>query len=479
MSTPAKYEVVIGLEIHAQMNTKTKLFCRCDNDSFNKKPNSNICPICLGYPGQLPILNAKAIEKGILTGLALNCEIAESSKFDRKQYFYPDLPAGFQISQYDEPLCLKGSIEIPLESGTKNIGITRIHLENDAGKLTHTRFGTLCDYNRAGTPLMEIVSEPDMRTIEEASNYAREIQKIVRYVGTSDADMEKGHMRFDINVSLRPIGQKELGTKVEIKNLNSFTALEKALEYEIKRQAAMLDAGEEISQETRGWDDSKLETQSQRSKEQAHDYRYFPEPDLPPIILTKDEIATYKDQIPELPRAKFLRFVNDFSLSEEDARILTAEYAKAHYFETVESIIKDAKLAVSFINTILTKKLSDDELNFANSPITAEQLGELLALVKNGTISNNQAKSEVIDEMYKTGDSAQTVIERLGIKQVSNTDELKQYIQEAMAELPQAVEDYKAGKERALGSIVGKVMQKTKGQANPALVNQLVLEMLK
>lgn len=473
------YEVVIGLEIHVQMNTKTKLFCRCNNDSFGKQPNSNVCPICMGFPGQLPITNQEAIGKGILTGLALNCNIPNFSKFDRKQYFYPDLPPGFQISQYDEPLCGEGNIEIvKADDSKKAIGITRIHVESDAGKLTHTAHGTLCDYNRSGTPLMEIVSDPDMRSIEEASLYAREVQKIVRYIKTSDADMEKGHMRFDINVSLRPEGQEEFGTKVEIKNLNSFTSLEKALEFEIKRQTKMLDNNEEIAQETRGWDDAKLETVGQRSKEQAHDYRYFPEPDLPPVTLTDNEIQAYKEQIPELPRAKYERYISDFGLSEENARILTSEPDRASYFETVMAISDDTKLAVSFINTILTKRLSDDGLKFSQSPITAENMGQLLKLVKEGSISNNQAKTSAIDEMYTTGKDTETVISELGLEQVSDTGAIEAMVKEAMEECPAAIEDFRNGKEKALGAIVGKVMQKSKGQANPGLVNKILRELL-
>ncbi|PIQ80009.1 Asp-tRNA(Asn)/Glu-tRNA(Gln) amidotransferase GatCAB subunit B [Candidatus Peregrinibacteria bacterium CG11_big_fil_rev_8_21_14_0_20_41_10] len=474
------YETVIGLEIHVQMNTNTKLFCRCSNDSFNVQPNTNVCPICMGYPGQLPITNETAVQKGILTGLALNCEIAHFSKFDRKQYFYPDLPSGFQISQYDQPLCGTGSIDIHRnDNSIKKIGLTRIHLENDAGKLTHTAHGTLCDYNRAGTPLMEIVSDPDMNSIEEASLYAREVQKIVRHIGTSDADMEKGHMRFDVNISLRPEGQAELGTKVEIKNLNSFTALEKAIEFEMKRQAEMLDNNETIDQETRGWDDTKMQTISQRSKEQAHDYRYFPEPDLPPITLTKEEIDTYRTQIPELPRAKYERYISNFNLPEEDARILTEEPARAAFFETVLTICNNPKLAVSFINTILAKPLSDAGLSFNQSPITAENMGKLINLVETTTVSNNQAKTEIFEAMYQTGKDPETIVKEKGIKQVTDTGAITELCKEAILECPDAVTDFKAGKDKAIGAIVGKVMQKSRGQANPGMVDKTLRELLK
>lgn len=474
-----QYEPVIGLEIHVQVNSNTKLFCRCDNDSFNKEPNTNVCPICMGYPGQLPITNAQAIEKAIKTGLAMNCEIAEFSKFDRKQYFYPDLPTGFQISQNDQPICKKGEITIHLQDGTaKIIRIHRIHVENDAGKLTHTSHGTLCDYNRAGTPLLEIVSEPDMFSIEEASQYAREVQKVVRYIETSFADMEKGHMRFDINVSLKPIGDPKLGTKVEVKNLNSYVALEKALEYEIKRQTEVLNSGEKIVQETRGWDATNLKTISQRLKEEAHDYRYFPEPDIPPIIVKEDEIQAIKQTIPELPRARFERYVSQLNLSEEDARILTEEPKRSEYFEKALSICNDTKLTVSFINTILSKYLTDDNLAFDQSPITATQLGTLLKFVVDGKISNNQAKSEVFPLMYSTSKDAETIIKEQGIEQVSDSGEIEALAKEAIAESPQAVEDFRNGKDRAIAAIIGKVMQKSRGKANPALVDQMVRKLL-
>lgn len=476
----ANYEPVIGLEVHVQMNTNTKLFCNCSNDSFNAQANTNVCPVCMGFPGQLPVTNMQAIEKAVKTGLALNCEIALKSKFDRKQYFYPDLPSGFQISQYDEPLCQNGFIEITKSDGTKKkIRINRIHVENDAGKLTHTSHGTLCDYNRAGTPLMEIVSEADIRSIEEASLYAQEIQKIVRYIGTSDADMEKGHLRFDLNLSLRPVGEEKFGTRTETKNLNSFTTLEKAAEFEMKRQTKELDAGNSITQETRGWDDQKLQSFSQRSKEEAHDYRYFPEPDLPPILVKESKINELQETLPELPRAKFERYLSEYNLSEEDARILTDEPARANFFEVVMSVQEDPKLAVSFINTILAKKLSDDYIGFEKSPVSAENLGELLKLIQEGTISNNQAKTIVLDTMYETGKDAQTVIEEKGLKQVSDTGALTEMVKEAIAMCPQAIEDYNNGKEKALGAIVGKVMQLSKGQANPGVVNQILRKELK
>ncbi|MBU1019311.1 Asp-tRNA(Asn)/Glu-tRNA(Gln) amidotransferase subunit GatB, partial [Patescibacteria group bacterium] len=312
------YEPVIGLEIHAQVNTKTKMFCGCDNDSFQKEPNTNVCPICMGFPGTLPAVNREAYKKGIRAARALNCKIPKFSKFDRKNYFYPDLPKGYQISQFDKPVSENGYVEFEVDGSVKKVGITRLHLEDDAGKLTHTSSGSLCDYNRSGTPLMEIVSEPEIYSTQEASAYARELQKVLRYVGSSDCDMEKGMMRFDVNISIRKKGEKELGTKVEVKNLNSFRSMERTLDYEFKRQVQALENSEEIHQETRGWDKKNEVTVSQRSKEEAQDYRYFPEPDLPPMTASESE-----EELPELPFARQKRFQEEFNLKDEDAKLLT------------------------------------------------------------------------------------------------------------------------------------------------------------
>jgi len=472
------YDVVIGLEIHAQMNTKTKMFCRCSNDSFNKTPNSNVCPICMGFPGQLPILNQETIRKGIIAGLSLNCKIPEISIFDRKNYFYPDSPKGYQITQFTDPISINGNITINTNQGEKTIRINRMHIEDDAGKLTHTKSGTLCDYNRSGTPLMEIVSEPEIFSVEEASAYAREIQKIMRYCGSSDADMEKGMMRFDLNLSLKPKGSSTLGTRAEVKNLNSFQSLEKAANYEIKRQSELLDAGERIAQETRGWDDKLQKTVSQRSKEEAMDYRYFPEPDLPPIQATPEFVDSLRQFVPELPHAKEKRFANEFKLLEDDIRILCETPELANYFESANAISKDPKITCSFINTILAARLKEDLISISESPVSAQNLGKLVKLVKDGIISNNVAKSTVFEAIYEDDQDPESIVEKKGLKQVNDTGALKSLAKKAITALPQAAEDVKNGEMKAIGALVGFIMKESKGSANPKAVNEILKELL-
>ncbi len=477
--TQTQYEVVIGLEIHCQVNSKTKMFCRCSNDSFNVAPNTNVCPVCMGYPGQLPVINKEAVKKGIIAGLSLNCNIPEFSKFDRKNYFYPDSPKGYQITQYDQPVAENGFVIIETEQGEKRIGVTRLHLEDDAGKLTHTKRGTLCDFNRAGTPLMEIVSEPDIRSIEEASAYAREIQKIVRYVESSDADMEKGMMRFDLNISLRPMGQTEFGRRVEVKNLNSFQALEKAAEYEINRQTTELNAGNTLAQETRGWNEASQKTVSQRSKEEANDYRYFPEPDLPPLIAEKAFVEELRAQfVGELPYQKRKRFSQEFKLSEDEVRTLTETREMADFFETANNISQNPKTTSAFIATILLKHLNESELSVNQSKVTAEHIGELVKLIDSGTISNNIAKTTVFEEMFATGNTPSQIVEEKGLKQVSDTGLIEELCQKAIAANPKAVEDFKSGNEKALGALVGFIMKESKGQANPGLVNDILKKLI-
>lgn len=486
MSFSDKYEAVIGLEIHAQISTKTKMFCRCDNDSFGKEPNVNVCPVCMGHPGQLPVINEIAVEKGIKAALALGCEIPEFSKFDRKQYFYPDSPKGFQISQYDQPVSKDGKVEITIGEEKKGIGVTRLHLEDDAGKLTHVgptsrnpENGTLCDYNRAGTPLMEIVSDPDLRSAEEAVAYAKEVQAILRYVGSSDADMEKGMMRFDASVSLRPKGEDKLYPRAEIKNLNSFKALEAAIAYEIERQAELWDKGEAPSGDTTiGWSDEKGKTYFMRDKEGADDYRYFPEPDLPPLVVTKEMVEGFKAQIPELPSQKKERYIEELGLSEDDARILALDLDMARYFEKVVEISGDAKKATSFINTILLKHLKEDGLEIGECKVGAESLAELIKLVNDGDISNNQAKGEVFEAMYETGKGAGDIVEEKGLKQMSDEGELMEICQRILDANPAVVEDVKAGKGKAVGALVGQVMKETKGQANPKKVNEIFAKLI-
>lgn len=473
-----EFETVIGIETHVQVGSKTKLFCRCDNDSYNKPPNINVCPICMGYPGMLPITNKKAVHDTIKAALALNLDINHFSKFDRKHYFYPDLPMGFQISQYDEPISENGEIEIEVNGEKKKIRINRLHLENDAGKLVHVAGGSLCDYNRAGTPLMEIVSEPDMRTLEEASSYVREIQKIMRYVGVSTCDMEKGMMRFDLNISLMPKGSDKFGEKVEIKNINSFRSLERAIEFEIKRQTKALTNNEKIIQETRGWDENKGATISQRSKENAADYRYFPEPDIPPLVIEQDFIDKIKSELPELPSVKKDRFIEEYNLLDDDARILTSELELANYFEETVSKCDDPKRACSYINSVLLKFLNEDHISISESKVSTDHLAEVIKLVNSGQISNTQAKNIVIEEIYNTGKEPKTIIEEKALKQISDTGAIEEIVKKVIEANPGPIEDFKNGKDKALGFIVGQVMKESRGQANPQIVNEIIRKLI-
>lgn len=474
-----EFESVIGIEIHAQISTKTKMFCRCDNDSFDKEPNLNVCEVCMGFPGQLPVINEEAVQKGIKAALALNCNVPEYSKFDRKNYFYPDLPKGFQISQFDKPLSEKGWIEIEVDGNTKKINITRLHLEDDAGKLTHIPGGTLVDYNRSGTPLMEIVSEPDIRNADEAMAYAREIQNILRFCGASDADMEKGMMRFDASVSIRPKGETKLNNRAEIKNLNSFRSLGAAIEYEVERQIMLWENGEPLNKDiTMGWADDSRKTYFLRDKEGSDDYRYFPEPDLPPIIVEKEELETIRATVPEMPAQKRKRYEKELNLLPDDARILTSDLYTARYFETIVSMLEDPKKAVSFMNTILLKRLKEEQISLEESPVDAENLGKLIQLVEKGEISNNQAKDEVFNTMYEEGKTAQEVVEEKGLKVVSDTGAIEAACKKVVDENPGPVEDLKNGKDKAFGFLVGMVMKETKGQANPKIVNDILKKLI-
>jgi aspartyl-tRNA(Asn)/glutamyl-tRNA(Gln) amidotransferase subunit B len=461
------YEPVIGLEIHCRMNTKSKMFCRCSNDIFNEVPNSHVCPICMGFPGMLPLVNIEAVKKAVKGALALGCEVPEFSKLDRKSYFYPDLPKGFQISQYDLPLSVKGKLTITLPDGTKkDIGITRLHIEDDAGKLTHTDSSTLVDFNRSGTPLMEVVSEPEIGSVEEASAYARQLQKIMRYVDASDADMEKGQMRFDINVSIRPKGEKKLGTKSEVKNLNSYRSLEKAIAYEIKRHTDVLNSGGKITQETRGWDDEKEITVSQRSKEEAADYRYFPEPDIPPIVITREMVEEIKKEIPELPDQKAARYQSELGLSGVDARQLAEDFNLAAYFEKAIEVSGQPKKTANWVLSELRAILNSQNLSVQNSILSAENLGKLVKLIESGVISGKMAK-DIFAEIYKENANPEKYIEKKGLKVMSDTGEIETVCRDVIARNPQIVADFKAGKEKAIGSLVGQIMAATKGTANP------------
>ncbi|PIZ72815.1 Asp-tRNA(Asn)/Glu-tRNA(Gln) amidotransferase GatCAB subunit B [Candidatus Peregrinibacteria bacterium CG_4_10_14_0_2_um_filter_43_11] len=473
-----EYQTVIGLEIHARINSKTKMFCRCDNGIFDEQPNMHVCPICMGFPGMLPVTNQEAIKKGVKAALALGCEIKEFSKFDRKSYFYPDLPKGFQISQYDKPISENGSITITLADGTtKPIRIERLHLEDDAGKLIHTAGGSLVDFNRSGTPLMEIVSAPDMNSLEEASAYARQIQKIVRYVNASDADMEKGQMRFDLNISLRPKGQKELGVKVEIKNLNSFRSLEKAIGYEIRRQDELLENNGQIVQETRGWDDEKGLTVTQRTKEGAADYRYFPEPDIPPLVITREMIQALKKEIPELADAKAERYRTKMKLPGDIARQLAADALLADYFEKAVEVSGAAKKTANWILSELTGLLNEKGLTVGGSNLSPQNLGKLVRLIEEGVITGKIAK-DIFIEVAEGDLDPEKFVEEKGLKVMSDTGELEGVCKGVIDRNPEIVASFREGKEKALGALVGQVMAATKGSANPKAVNEILKKII-
>lgn len=472
-------EAIIGLEIHAEMNTVTKMFCGCSNDNFAKEPNTNVCPICMGFPGMLPVPNQESIKKGVIAALALNCTIRKHSKFDRKNYFYPDLPNGYQISQYDEPISEHGHLDILVNGERKRVGITRLHLENDAGKLSHSTNGTLLDFNRAGKPLMEIVSDPDMHSSAEAKEYAESIQKIVRYCGSSDCDMEKGQMRFDASVSLRPVGDSKLYPRAEIKNLNSFRSLESAIDCEIKKQKELWEAGTPPTVETTvGWDELKGNTYLMREKESAADYRYFPEPDIPPIDLTDEQIEEWRKEVPESPLVKYERFLNEYKMSEAEAKFFSEDARMARLLEEVSGATGNPKTSASFVGTVLVSRLKDSGKTLSDSPIKAEHLIELIKLIDSGAISNNVAKGPIFDEMMSSGKMPKQIVEEQGLGQVSDTGAIEELCKKAIEANPSAVADVKAGKTKAMASIVGTVMKESKGKANPQLVNEILLKLL-
>jgi aspartyl-tRNA(Asn)/glutamyl-tRNA(Gln) amidotransferase subunit B len=474
-----RFEAVIGLEIHAQVSTETKMFCSCSSDAFDHEPNINTCPICTGFPGQLPVINKEAVHKGVKAALALHCQIPAFSKFDRKNYFYPDLPKGFQISQYDQPVSMNGWLEIQVGGEKKKIRITRLHLEDDAGKLTHVEGGTLCDYNRSGIALMEIVSEPDIRTPEEASVYARAIQTTLRYVGASEADMEKGMMRFDASVSIRPKGEAKLYPRAEIKNLNSFKSLEAAIAYEIERQIFLWDEGKPLSGNiTVGWTDDHQKTYFLRDKEGADDYRYFPEPDLPPLVITPDFIDRLKQEVPELPVEKQERYQNEWKISLPEALLLSSQIELARYFEEVVAATSDPKKAATFVTTILMSHLNRDGLDITETKITAPLMAKLITMVNEGKVSMNIAKGEVFETMYMEGKDPETVVKEKGLVQMNDAGKLEEICRKIVAENPKSVEDYKAGKQAALQFLVGKVMKETRGQANAVMVQDLLKKLI-
>lgn len=476
------YEVVIGCEVHVELKTKTKIFCSCPTD-FGGEPNTHVCPVCLGLPGTLPVLNKKVLEYAIKAGLALNCEIAQFSKFDRKNYFYPDLTKAYQISQFDLPICKNGYIDIETGKGEKRIGITRIHMEEDAGKLVHqgntitTSAGSLVDYNRAGVPLIEIVSEPDMRSAEEVLEFLSSLKAIIEYTGVSDARMEQGSLRCDVNLSLRPAGQIAFGTRAEIKNLNSFRSVERVIQYEINRQTDILESGGKVIQETRTWDESKGRTYSLRSKEDSDEYRYFPEPDLPPVIVMEDYIEKLRAELPEMPKEKRQRMIDKDGLPEYDAGIITASKALVDFYDAVHTHYGDAKKISNWIMGELLAKVNAEGIELDALKIQPEQMAALLKLVDSGEISGKIAK-KVFAEMFETGKNPDDIIKEQGLKQISDETELKTMIEQVAETNPKSVEDYKAGKTKALGFLVGQIMKQSRGQANPAVINRLLVEKL-
>ena len=472
------YEAVIGLEVHAQMLTTTKIFCGCST-TFGNEPNSQTCQICIGMPGVLPVLNKKALEFAIRTGLATNCTISGYSRFARKNYFYPDLPKGYQISQYEQPICEHGHIEIIVDGEVKRIGITRIHMEEDAGKNIHEGAGgySLVDLNRTGVPLMEIVSEPDLRSPKEAAEYMKKLRSIVRYLGVCDGNLEQGSLRCDANVSVRPVGQKEFGTRAEVKNINSFRYVEKAIEYEIKRQIKLIEDGGKVVQETRLWDANKNITESMRSKEEAHDYRYFPDPDLVPITVEQDWIDEIKASLPELPDAKSHRFVADLGLPEYDAHLLSSERETAEWFEGTVIAGGQPKAVSNWIMGDLMKLLNEDNKSIENCLIKPPQLAGMLKLIDEGLISGKIAKT-VFDEMYKTGKDAAEIVREKGLVQISDSSEIEKIVDEIIARNPKEVERFKTGDEKLIGFFVGQAMKASKGKANPQMLNDLLTKKL-
>ena len=479
MTAASTYDVVIGLEVHAQLTTRTKMFCPCPT-TFGAPPNTQTCPVCQGMPGTLPVINRRAIEYGVRTALAFNCRVNAACRFARKHYYYPDMPKNFQISQYEEPLAEDGWLEVDLADGqARRIGIQRLHLEEDVGKLVHegtleTAQSSLVDFNRAGVPLMETVSKPEIRSPEEAAAYLRAFRAVLVYLGVCDGNMEEGSLRCDANVSLKPAGARELGTKVEIKNMNSFRNVQRALEFEVKRQAEALDRGERIVQETRLWDADRGYTRSMRSKEFAHDYRYFPEPDLVPLKLDAAWIGEIRAALPELPRARRQRFVATYGLPAYDATLLTQSRALADYFETAVREFPQPKLVSNWVMSELLRELpGDDERAIEQTTVTPTRLAGLLRLIDDGTISGKIAKT-VFETMLRTGEDAAAIVRRDGLTQVADAAALAAMVATAIAGNPRAVDDYRKGKTAASKAIVGQVMKASAGRANPAMVTRLV-----
>ncbi len=477
MNKDIEYETVIGLEVHAELATESKIFCACST-RFGAEPNSHVCPVCLGQPGVLPVLNEVVVAMAVKAGLALNCRIASYSKFDRKNYFYPDLPKAYQISQYDLPLAGDGALDIETDGVKKRIGITRVHIEEDAGKLMHDEGGYSCiDYNRTGVPLIEIVSEPDMNSPGEARAYLEKLKSYLQYMEVSDCKMEEGSLRCDANISLRPAGSQKLGTKIELKNMNSFKAVEKALEHEVERQRDVLTSGGTIIQETRRFDEASQRTVSMRSKEEAHDYRYFPDPDLPPVEVSREWQESIRAELPELPDARRERFVAELGLSRYDAEVITASKKMADFFEACLGSVQETKTVVNWVMGELTRMLKEENSNLDDMKMTPGHLVGLLKLQAEGVLSGKMAK-EVFEEAFKTGKAPADIVAEKGLRQITDTGEIEEAVLRVLKENPNSVQDYKAGKQRALGFLVGQVMKVTKGRANPQLANELLIKNL-
>jgi len=485
MAIATRYQAVIGLEVHAQILTRSKMFCGCSTDYLTAPPNANTCPVCLALPGSLPVINRRAVEATIRTALALNCEVPEFTKFDRKNYFYPDLPKGYQISQYDLPLSRNGRLEFEVNGEPRRCGITRVHLEEDTGKLLHAgeihlAQSSLVNLNRAGVPLMEIVGEPDLRSADEAREYFTRLRAILQYAGINNGDMESGQLRCDANVSIRPEGSTAYGTKVEIKNMNSFRSVHRAIEYEIERQVQVLDGGGTLVQETRGWNDPKGVTVSQRSKEYAHDYRYFPEPDLPPLVVTREWVEEIRRTLPELPAARRARFVSEFGLSTYDATLLTSSKAVADYFE--QAVMADGgappKAVANWILGDLSRIRGTEAWDTAGAPLSPAHLAQLIHLIDSGTISGKMGK-DLLGQAVASGKAPQDLVAEQGLSQVTGEDQLGAWVDQVIAENAKSAHDFKGGKQQALGFLVGQVMKLSTGRANPERVNALLREKLK
>ncbi len=477
------YEVVIGLEVHAELSTKTKIFCSCSTE-FGAEPNAHTCPICMAMPGTLPVLNEKVVEYAVKAGLATNCSISENCKNDRKNYFYPDLPKSYQISQFDKPLCNNGYIEIEDDEGNKKqVRILRIHIEEDAGKLNHNEFGggSLVDLNRAGVPLIEIVSEPDIRSIKEADQYLKKLKATLEYIEVSDCKMQEGSFRADVNVSVHKSGTP-FGTRTEMKNMNSFKSISRAIEYEIQRQTEVLDNGGIVEQETLRWDDVSGRTFSMRNKEDAQDYRYFPEPDLVAIKLSDEYVENVRKTLPELPESRKARYMSEYKLSEKDARLLTASKYLSNLFEDAEKICGNAKAVANWILSDISRILNEEEMEPENIPFTGKELASLVQLIDKGTISSAIGK-KVLEELFACKKdnmkAPEEIIKEKGWIQISDESEIKEVVMQVLEANPQSISDYKAGKDRALGFLVGQAMKATKGKANPQMLNQMFIEELK